>query len=146
MFDRRHEGDRPRAAPAAGAQAPRDLWLRLRIQHVDKNTPSSTASALEKAGPVPEDDDPRYVLEERNYLGGKLKAFTEKQFQPIYRADDGGIGWHTFGEALFYERIIAGDRSELANPRGISPTRREGALRRPAARLTPEQRRVLRGR
>lgn len=101
-----------------------DLWLRTRIQLVDKNVPLiDRVKALERRGVrINPDDDPRYLLEERNYLGGKLKAFTARHFQPLYQhLTEGGIDWHTFGEALFYDRIIAGDRSELANPRGIAP-------------------------
>lgn len=104
--------------------ARKHLWQRIRIQHVDKNTPIiDRVKAVEKRGQhVPVDEDPRYFLEERNYIGGKQKAFVEKHFQPVYKAlQEADIDWHTFGEALFYERIVAGDRSEVANPRGITP-------------------------
>lgn len=123
-----------------------DLWLRTRIQFVDKNTPIiDRVRALQKRGVVVNpDDDPRYFLEERNYLGGKLKAFTERHFQPVHTAlVKADIDWHTFGEALFYDRIIAGDRSELANPRGISPDVAETLRVAMSNTLTTAQRTVL---
>jgi predicted RNA methylase len=101
-----------------------NLWFRLKTQLVDKNyAVIDRVTALQKRGvQVSPDDDPRYLLEERNYLGGKLKGFTERHFLPVFEAvTKAGISWSDFGEALFYERIIAGDRSELANPRGITP-------------------------
>lgn len=125
----------------------RDLWTRARIEWIDKNTPLiDRVKALEKQGVVINpDDDPRYFLEERNYLGGKLKAFTEEHFLPIYATlTKHDIDWHTFGEALFYERIIAGDRGEVANPRGISPAVATDLRNDLMRGLSPEQRRVLR--
>ena len=101
-----------------------NLWFRLKVQHLDKNYPFiDRVHELEKQGVVvPEAVNPVYFLEERNYVGGKLKAFTERVFAPIFKAiTDADIHWNAFSEALFYERIIAGDRSELANPRGLSP-------------------------
>ena len=127
-------------------QTLKDLWLRLRLQLVDKNVAViDRVRALIKRGTrINPDDDPRYALEERNYLGGKLKAFTETHFLPIYQAlTTGGIDWHTFGEALFYQRIIAGDRSELANPRGLSPTSAQELYDDLTTALDPEQRRDL---
>lgn len=125
----------------------RDLWLRMRIQHVDKYTPViDRVKQLEARGVrINPDDDPRYFLEERNYLGGKLKAFTEQHFLPIYTTlSEHAIDWHTFGEPLLYERIIAGDRSELANPRGIAPAVASDLRNDLLRSLNPEQRRVIR--
>lgn len=125
----------------------RDLWLRMRSQHVDKNTPLiDRVKQLEARGVrINPDDDPRYFLEERNYLGGKLKAFTEQHFLPIYTTlSEHAIDWHTFGEPLLYERIIAGDRSELANPRGIAPAVASDLRNDLLRSLNPEQRRVIR--
>ncbi len=77
---------------------------------------------LQKEGKlINPDDNPIYTLEERNYLGGKIKAFVEKSFSPIYsNLREKGVTWDIFGETLFYDRIIAGDRSKQANPRGIT--------------------------
>lgn len=105
-------------------ESKKNLMLRLKIQLVDKNfAVIDKVKALEKQGVViPEDENPIYFLEERTYMGGEMKAFTEKNFEPVYLdTQKAGIDWLDFGEALFYERIIAGDRSEVANPRGLSP-------------------------
>jgi len=124
----------------------KDIWLRARIQTIDKNVPFiDRVKALEKAGtPVPQDEDPRYFLEERNYIGGKLKAFTEKHIQPIYRSVmDAEIPWHAFGAALMYERVISGDRSEMANPGGTSPAVAQQKYDHLKASLTVPQRKTL---
>jgi 2'-5' RNA ligase len=131
---------------AEAREARKHLWLRIRIQHVDKNTPViDRVKALEKRGVrIPVDQDPRYFLEERNYIGGKQKAFVEKHFQPVYQAlTDAGIDWHTFGEALLYERIIAGDRSELANPRGLTVEATKELYATLQGELNAEQMQVL---
>lgn len=120
-----------------------DLWSRTKNQLLDKNYPliDRVRSLQKRKVRVNPDDDPRYVLEERNYLGGKLKAFCDRHFNPIYQgllAQD--IDWTTFGEALFYDRIIAGDRSEVANPRGIQPEAAQQLADDLRASLRPEQR------
>lgn len=96
----------------------------IKFNLVDNNTPMiDRVKALEKKGVfINMDEDPRYLLEERNYLSGLIKAEIEKNIVPIYdelKANE--ISWNTFGEALFYDRIVAGDRSAQANPRGITP-------------------------
>ena len=102
----------------------RNLWFRFKFDLVDTNQPLiEKVNALKKQGIyVNPDDNPVYFLEERNYLGGKIKAYFEEKFQPVYKnVTDLGVAWEEFGEALMYERILAGDRTELANPRGITP-------------------------
>ncbi|MGE0463431.1 MAG: 2'-5' RNA ligase family protein [Vicinamibacterales bacterium] len=124
----------------------KDLWYRFRVQHVDKNTPLlDRIRALQARGVhLPEDQDPRYLLEERSYLGGKLKAFVETHLQPVYESlNAAGIDWHTFGEALFYDRIIAGDRSEVANPRGLTVEAAQELRETLVAGLSAAQRRTL---
>lgn len=124
----------------------RDVWFRLKLDLVDNNyRVIDKVRALEKQGiRIPEDDDPRYLLEERNYLGGKLKGFTERSFAPIYeRLLAADVDWTTFGETLLYNRIVAGDRSELANPRGLSLAAAREASDHLRAHLTPVQRGVV---
>lgn len=125
----------------------RDLWFRFRVQMVDKNTPLiDRVIQLETRGVrINPDDDPRYFLEERNYMGGKVKAFTERYFQPIYKdLTAAGVTWNEFGRVLFYERIIAGDRSEMANPKGFNPADATALLDDLMRPWTPEQRVLVR--
>ena len=121
------------------------LWFRLRHELLDKHTTFlDRVHALEQRGvTINPDDDPRYLLSERNYLGGKLKGFVEEQFAPIHQEIlESGVGWATFGELLFYDRILAGDRSELANPKGLSPADATELRDRVIADLGPERARV----
>lgn len=123
-----------------------NLLFKAKFELVDKNAALiDRVDQLEKKGVfINPDDNPVYYLEERNYLGGKIKAIMETSFNPIYQdLQKAGINWHDFGEALFYQRIIAGDRSAQANPRGITveaATELHDALVRS---LTPEQAPVL---
>ena len=106
------------------AQRGKDLWFQLRLDLVDNNVAFiDRVATLERQGVyIPEDFDPRYLLEERRHLGAVQKALVEKHFAPLLKdAVEADIPWHAVGETLFYERIMAGDRSELANPRGLSP-------------------------
>lgn len=124
-----------------------NLWFRLKVQHLDKNYAFiDRVHQLQKQGTVvPASANPVYDLEERNYVGGKLKAFTERVFAPIFKAvTDADIHWHAFSEALFYERIIAGDRSEMANPRGLSPATAGELLEALKTELGPEKAAVIR--
>ena len=121
------------------------LWFRLRHELLDKHTTFiDRVHELEQRGvTINPDDDPRYLLSERNYLGGKLKGFVEEQFAPIHQEIlESGVGWATFGELLFYDRIIAGDRSELANPKGLSPADATELRDRVIADLGPERARI----
>lgn len=102
----------------------RDTWRAMKFTLVDKNFPViDRVREMQKKGVfINPDDNPVYMLEERNYLGGKVKAFMETDVVPVYQAlQDADVTWGTFGEVLFYDRIIAGDRSTQANPRGITP-------------------------
>ena len=122
-----------------------NLWFRLRHELLDKHTTFiDRVHELEQRGvTINPDDDPRYILSERNYLGGKLKGFVEEQFAPIHQEIlESGVGWATFGELLFYDRIIAGDRSEVANPKGLSPANATELRDRVIADLGPERARV----
>ncbi len=121
------------------------LWFRLRHELLDKHTTFiDRVHQLEQRGvTINPDDDPRYLLSERNYLGGKLKGFVEEWFAPIHQEIlASGVGWATFGELLFYDRIIAGDRSEVANPKGLSPANATELRDRVIADLGPERARV----
>lgn len=101
-----------------------DLWFSLKFDLVAKNQAvlDKVRETEAKGIYVNPDDNPIYYLRESNYLGGKIKAILEMKFQSIYNElQENGISWVDFGEGLFYERIIAGDRSEIANPRGLTP-------------------------
>jgi len=119
-------------ARIAEAEARRkDFAFRFKFDLIDKNYALiDRVNKLKRDGQiVPDDENPVYFLEERNYLGGKIKAFMDKNVQPIYKnLLDNDISWNDFGEALFYERIASGDRSDVANPRGITPKAAEELL------------------
>lgn len=98
--------------------------LEIKTEFIDKNQKIiDRVRELEKKGTfINEDDDPRYFLEERNYLSGYIKAMIEEYIQPIrISLRDNDLTWNDFGEYLFYKRIASGDRSEQANPQGITP-------------------------
>lgn len=101
--------------------------------------------ALQKKGVVINpDDNPIYTLEASNYLGGKIKALLEKNVQSTYlNLENADIPWHTFGEVLYYERVMGGDRSDLANPRGLTPEATIELYDDVMKRLSPEQRTII---
>lgn len=115
-----------------------NLATRLRIELVDKNTPVLDAEV----------DKPQatgsYALREMKYLNAQQEAFLQRTFQPVYRTVlDAGIDWSTFGEALMYARIVAGDRSEMANPLGHTVETATELMADLTRSLTPEQRTTL---
>lgn len=123
-----------------------NLAMRLRIDYVDKNSAviKMVTDAQARGQHVPIDDDPRYMLEEREHIGALGKVWVEEHVQPVQAAlEDAGITWENFGLALMYERIIGGDRSEMANPGGISADEARTDYSRIVNAMTPAQRAVL---
>jgi hypothetical protein len=99
-------------------------WEHFKHTVIDKNYQIiDRVKKAERSGKqINPDENPEYFLEERNYIGGKIKAVFERDFQPIYTTlTENEVLWEDFGEVLFYERIASGDRSDVANPRGITP-------------------------
>lgn len=102
----------------------RNIWFKVKREIMDVNAPIiDRVRKMEKDGKyVNPDENPVYYLEERNYLGGKIKGLMEEYVQPVYEEmTRANVSWTDFSEALFYERIVSGDRSEIANPRGLTP-------------------------
>ncbi len=120
---------------------------RFKNEMVSKNyAVIDRVKALEKQGKfINPDDDPRYYLEERNYVGGKIKAFIESKIDRIYKSlQEAGMSWDKeLAEGLFYKRIMDGDRSKVANPRGITPEAARELDADLRANLTTEQKTVL---
>lgn len=107
------------------AQARRgSIWFRAKRDVITLQQPLiDRLNTLKKQGiTVNDEDNPVYLLNARNYLGGKIQAFVEKNFQPIYdELNENGLEWTDMGELLFYERILYGDRGKIANPGGMQP-------------------------
>lgn len=116
--------DIQRARMAIKEEERKNFIFNFKFNLVDKNYALiDRVNTLKKQGKfVSDDENPVYYLEERNYLGGKIKSFMETNIQPIFaKLQENQISWNDFGEALFYDRIRNGDRADVANPRGITP-------------------------
>jgi hypothetical protein len=99
-------------------QADNDIVFRLRHEVIDRNQKviDDVNKALKAGEFVADEDNPVYYLEESNYIGGKVKAWLEKNIQPVYadlRANE--VSWDDFGEVLFLERVI-NERGGTRNP------------------------------
>lgn len=103
-------------------QKKKSLWFLFKFQAVSRfESFREKVSELEKKGIyVNPDDNPVYFLEESNYLGGRIKAEVDTRFNTIYQElQKNGLTWDDLGEITFYERILKGDRAEVANPEGL---------------------------
>ncbi len=97
------------------------LRKRLTTELIDKN--HSVIKKIEelkaKGVKINPEDNPQYLLEEYNYLAGKVQNVVDdvqaKVVDPILQA---GLTIEDLGQYLFYTRII-GERSEIANPLGF---------------------------
>lgn len=99
-----------------------EMWLRFRSQIVSKHVPFSDRLRRARAKGATVTRNPVTALKERNYLSGKLKAWVQRHVQPLKDTlDEAKIPWSALHEIMFYDRILSGDSSELANPRGHSP-------------------------
>lgn len=98
-------------------------WLHLQSQMVDKHTAViQRVKQLATQGIViPGHLNPATLLEVRNYIGGILKGWGQRNVEPLVemmnRAD---ISWRDFGLFLQYDREI-NDRTDIANPGGGGP-------------------------
>lgn len=109
----------------------KNFWSRLKFEMISNIEPfRERITRLKKQGiEVSDAENPVYALEERNYLGGRIKAFLQTNINPIYsQLQTMGISWETFGEKLAYDRIADGDRMELANFKGITKERAQESL------------------
>lgn len=100
-----------------------DFLFLLKNQFIDKNQRIiDKISELKKNNIyVNPEDNPRYFLEEHNYVGGVLKSFIESKIQPIYQhIIKSGLLWEDLGEYLFLNRVV-NERGDLANPFGFDP-------------------------
>ena len=100
-------------------------WDRLGYTMRSINQPIyDKVNQAEKEGKyIPDDENPKYLLSGQNYLSGEIKARLEEKVQPVMNdLIKNEIDWQVFGEFLLYERVAKGDRSEFANPGGITKT------------------------
>lgn len=124
----------------------KQYWAHFKHTVIDKNYQIiDRVKKVERSGKtINPDENPAYFLEERNYIGGKIKAVFEREFNSIYNTlNENQISWEDFGETLFYSRIAAGDRSDVANPRGITPDAAKELVQNVAKPYTAEQRDIL---
>ena len=102
----------------------KSIWFKFKTQGVDitEVVKEAVVKAQKDGRKINPDDNPTYYLEERNYLGGKISAEVDTKFNSIYQElqkDD--MTWEDLGELMFYERVLKGDRKEVANPLGFQP-------------------------
>lgn len=103
-------------------QKKKSLWFLFKFQNVSRfEAIRELVKQKEKKGEyVNPDDNPVYFLEESNYLGGQIKSVVDQKFNTIYQElQNNGMSWDDLGEITFYERILKGDRQEVANPEGL---------------------------
>ena len=98
------------------------LWMQTKrgvfSLHADYET--KVKEVKKKGGVVNDNENPVYYLNERNYVGSKIKTAIERYLTPaLEEIKKHGITQDEFGEMLMYERILKGDRGEVANPGGF---------------------------
>jgi len=124
----------------------KQYWQHFKHTVIDKNFQiiDRVKKAEREGKRLNPDENPVFFLEERNYIGGKIKAFFEREFNTIYSTlTENEVLWEDFGEALFYMRIAAGDRSDVANPRGITPDAAKELAAKVGEPYTAEQRKIM---
>jgi hypothetical protein len=108
---------------------------RLKIELVDQH-----AAVLDR---LPGNPEVRQAIEDYIYRSAEaeylFKELAEKVLSPL---KESGIGYDWLKRYVFLRRV-AGDRSKLANPGGITPLEVPGGLREIERRLGPEKFRLL---
>lgn len=115
------KGDDKFIAKSIEEKAQKDnYWFKLKYDMVDRNQKviDDLARAKKEGKVISDDDNPVYMLEELNYVGGVIKGYITEQIQPIFKkVKEAQIDWGDFGKVLFLERVMR-ERGELANPLG----------------------------
>ena len=102
----------------------KSVWFKFKTEMVDitEVVKEDVKKAQAEGKFINPDDNPTYYLEERNYIGGKIKSQVDTKFNTIYQElQKDGMTWEDLGELMFYERVLKGDRQEIANPLGYQP-------------------------
>ena len=110
----------------------RDFWEKFKyeVSSINSEVYAKVDKIKKSGGYIPDEDNPKYLLSGRNYLPGKIKGTFEENVMPIKDTlEDNDIDWKTFGEFLFYDRVLSGDRSNFANPGGITPDSAEELIK-----------------
>lgn len=77
-------------------------------------------SAEKRGVNIPDEQNPMYLLSNRGYLPDKINNYLEEKLSPVIKLlDDNGLSWDQLGELLMYQRILKGDRQNIANPLGM---------------------------
>lgn len=115
------------------ARSWKGFWSRLYQELVDRYGPvvKKTKAAAAAGARFTTQTDPRIVLDQLGLRDVENYRFVrhvyERVLQPIEQL---GLNVEDLGKMLFYQRIMAGDRSTVANPLGISPmSARQGLLK-----------------
>lgn len=115
----------------------RDVAFELKYEFIDKNQKvlDKIAEARKAGKIVPDDENPKYMLDGYNYVAGKIKAFLEREINPWYsKLADQGVTWEQVGKFMMLERIIS-ERSEIANPLGFTKGTAKPTLEKMKAEL-----------
>lgn len=122
----------------------KNFWLALRSQLINRHAVWPTLQKRNPGVMVPEDADPNLLVSERNYVGGKNKAWLERNIDPLlHRLADANVSWHDFGLFLHYDRIIKGDREFKANPGGTNPEVAKGKQEALTKQYTDDEMKVI---
>lgn len=123
----------------------RDVMYELKSEFIYKyQKQADILKAQRKRGiTIDPEDNPQYALNEYNYLGGKIKAFLDKEINPWWsKLADQGIKDSDIGKILFLERII-GERKNIANPLGFSPSTAKPTLEKIKQELGEEKMKII---
>jgi hypothetical protein len=102
----------------------KSIFFRFKHQFVDitESVREKVSEARRRGKVLSDEDNPQYYLEERNYLSGKIRAEIDDRFNSVYQdLQRNDLTWEDLGELMFYERILKGDRKDIANPLGYQP-------------------------
>jgi hypothetical protein len=96
-------------------------WLyKFKIQYIDKITPiiDKVKEAEKKGIKINPEDNPKYYLEDYNYIGGKIKNLLEEIHTEVIKpVEDKLTTLEDLGKYLFLNRVIT-ERADIANPLG----------------------------
>ena len=101
----------------------KNMWYKLKTELIDKNMPilEKLKEAENQGKKLNPEDNPKYFLEEYNYIGGKIKNLMEDINQdvvaPLIKI---GASAEDLGEYLFLNRVVT-ERADIANPLGHNP-------------------------
>lgn len=124
-----------------------NFFFEFKYDFIDKNQKliDFIKKAKNEGKLIPDDSNPEYLLNGRNYLSGRIKYMLETKIDPIVKLlKNNDLTMNQLDELLLYQRIMAApERQEVANPYGLDKNTAKDTLENLKKEIGEERYQIL---